>query len=141
MTFDAKRCRTVLFGGDIGGATGDDDTWEYDGLNWSPVATPDAPGPRWAYALAYNPITEKVVLFGGYGPVYPTGSPLADTWEYDGANWVETSPAVSPTANEQFILTYEGSSQKVLLFGGFGSGDTWLYENLHQIYLPLIHTQ
>jgi len=138
MAFDVTRCRVVLFGGDGGGVQGVNDTWEYDGANWALINTSTSPMPRWGHALAFDPVNEKVVLFGGYGPEYPSGAPLADTWEYDGINWVETRSSVSPSAREQHVLVYEGNNQKILLFGGSGRGETWLYGNVDLVYLPLV---
>lgn len=138
MTFDTTRCRVVLFGGDGGAAKGTNDTWEYDGLNWTDINTATSPLSRWGHAIAFDPVHERTILFGGYGPEYPTGTPLGDTWEYDGTNWIETSPSVSPSANEQHILVYEGTHEKILLFGGFGSGETWFYGNEYSVYLPLV---
>ena len=138
ITFDSVRCRAILFGGCGPGVIGRNDTWEFDGANWVKVNTTNSPTPRWAHALAYDPILGKTILFGGYGPEYPTGNALGDTWEYDGSNWVETSPNNSPSAREQHIMAYEGNHQKTLLFGGFGNGDTWFYGNQYNIFLPLV---
>lgn len=131
MVFAAGRCRVVLFGG------GNNQTWEYDGVDWEQVITPHQPLSRWAHAMAYNPLSDKVVMFGGYGPEYPNGEALGDTWEYDGSDWLETSPAGSPAPREQHAMAFEGASGKVLLFGGFGRGDTWLYGLTARLYLPV----
>jgi hypothetical protein len=138
MTFDKARCRTVLFGGMGGGAQGRNDTWEYDGVDWVQVQTANSPFPRWASALAYDPVRAKTILFGGYGPEYPNGDAFSDTWEYDGVDWLETSPDVSPSAREQHILVYESKLEKMFLFGGFGNGDTWFYGYQYSIYLPQV---
>jgi len=50
--------------------------------------------------MTYDAARHRVVLFGGYGPVYPQGSQLGDTWEYDGNTWVQVFSDVSPTAQE-----------------------------------------
>jgi hypothetical protein len=131
MVFDAGRCRAILFGG------GNNQTWEYDGVDWEQVITPHQPLSRWAHAMAYNPLSGKVVLFGGYGPEYPSGEALGDTWEYDGVDWLETSPPGSPAAREQHTMAFDSVSGKVLLFGGFGRGDTWLYGPTGRLYLPV----
>ncbi|MCB9133805.1 MAG: hypothetical protein H6636_00150 [Anaerolineales bacterium] len=134
MTFDSARCRTVLFGGDGGSATGLDTTWEYDGTDWMLITTATSPMPRWGHALAYNPMIGKVVLYGGYGPQYPTGTALGDTWEYDGTDWVETSPVDSPGAREQHAMTYNGKGRILMV----GYGETWLYGPEIKIYLPIV---
>jgi len=138
MAFDSARCRTALFGGDIGGATGDNQTWEYDGVNWTQITTTISPPARWGGAMAYDLNRETIVLFGGYGPAWPSGTDLGDTWEYDGINWIETTPAISPSPREQHIIAFEGHSNKMLLFGGFGSGETWLYGTIGRLYLPMV---
>jgi len=62
MAYDAARDRVVLFGGqadeDVFG-----DTWEWDGLSWTPFAA----GPHaliW-HAMAYDANRQRTVLFGG----------------------------------------------------------------------------
>jgi len=132
LAFDSVRCRTVMFGG------GNNETWEFDGITWEQVLTSQQPMSRWAHAMAYDPLRGRIVLFGGYGPEYPDGTQLGDTWEYDGTNWIETTPTLSPSPCEQHILAFEGHLEKVLLFGGSGSGETWLYDPTARIYLPLI---
>ncbi len=139
MVFDSIRCRAVLFGGGQWGL-GLDDTWEYDGSNWVHIETANGPLARWAHALAYDPIRQKTVLFGGYGPEYPIGTPLDDTWEYDGTDWLETSPTGSPSAREQHVMVYDGNTEKILLFGGFGNGETWLYGRASDRYFVFLPT-
>jgi hypothetical protein len=46
--------------------------------------------------------------------------------------WAEVTPSVSPVARSYVAMTYDATSKKVLLFGGFsGSGylnDTWTFD-------------
>jgi hypothetical protein len=84
MTYDAKRGRTVLFGG--AGSTGAlGDTWVYDGVRWQELAAP-GPSPRIGPAMAYDAARDRIVLFGGRR-AWPTD--LADTWVFDGTSWEE----------------------------------------------------
>jgi len=133
MVHDPTRCRIILFGGlPAGPLIALNDTWEYDGTTWTQVNTPASPIGRWAHAMAYDAARHRVVLFGGYGPVYPQGSQLGDTWEYDGNTWVQVFSDVSPTPREQHAMAYDLVRQRVVLFGGFRNpggfgGDTWEY--------------
>jgi hypothetical protein len=49
------------------------DTWEWNGTNWTQIITPVAPSARIASAMAYDPIGGGIVLFSGFGNT-------ADTW-------------------------------------------------------------
>lgn len=126
MAFDSRRCRVVLFGS----GPDRDDTWEYDGSSWTQVEPETSPPGRWAHAMVYDPSRWRIVLFGGYSPA--VGSQLADTWEYDGNNWVQALPNTSPTAREQHTMIYDLGRRRVVMFGGFRTsggigGDTWEY--------------
>jgi hypothetical protein len=57
-----------------------DETWLLADERWSHV---DGPGPsaRGLPALGYDPHRGVFVMYGGFGH---DGSPLADTWEWDG---------------------------------------------------------
>jgi hypothetical protein len=142
MAFDRGRCRTVLFGGlDRYPGIAHNDTWEYDGENWVEVAVSNRPPARGRHELAYDPTLGKIVLFGGVHPA-EKGTLFADTWEYNGYNWVETTPAISPPAEMDHILVYDGNNQQVLFFGGFANHETWFYRGREpfRIYLPLALT-
>src|SRR5207245_2328982 len=69
----------VLFGGgNLAGSMGD--TWEWDGVRWTQVAS-TGPAPRSATAMAYDELRGKAVLFGG---VTDQSAMLQDTWEWTG---------------------------------------------------------
>jgi len=77
MTYDSGRGVTVLFGGDAG-YTVYDDTWEWDGTNWTQRSPANKPTMRQDQALAYDSGRGVTVLFGGHEPY----TVLDDTWEY-----------------------------------------------------------
>ncbi|MCZ7525969.1 MAG: hypothetical protein M5U14_06020 [Acidimicrobiia bacterium] len=87
--------RVVAFGGfTMGpGPTLVDDTWVFDGGNWTQVCgtgagSPCGPSPRFGAALGWDGM--RFVLFGGLddlGPGNPV--PLGDTWTFDGATWTQ----------------------------------------------------
>ena len=66
-----------------------DDTWTYDGSDWTQVTTAHAPSPRAGCAMAYDSNRNVTVLFGG---ILDTNWPpdlYDDTWEFDGTDWTE----------------------------------------------------
>lgn len=95
----------------------------------SSAGTP--PGGRQDYAMAYDPLLNAVVLFGG---IDTEGGALGDTWEYTEAGWTNLTPhlSASPAARWAPSLTYDPALGALLLFGGqFAVGaenaynDTW----------------
>lgn len=87
MAFDAGAKKMVLFGGRPSGSgrpkTPLDDTWLWDGVQWSQATVP-GPSNRSHHAMTYDPIRKKVILFGGFGE---NEKDLGDTWEWDGTRW------------------------------------------------------
>jgi hypothetical protein len=83
MAYDTWRGVTVLFGGTIGSYNNlPNDTWEWDGTNWSRQTPPAAPPGNPAPAMAYDAGRGASVMFGGYRTA--DGTYLDDTWEYRG---------------------------------------------------------
>ncbi|MEQ1749467.1 MAG: kelch repeat-containing protein [Prosthecobacter sp.] len=124
MAYDAARQQTVLFSGGGGGYT--NDTWVWDGVNWTQKTPATIPPGRRDAAMAYDSIRQKVVMFGGYN-----GSYLNDTWEWDGVNWTQITPASSPSLRDNHAMVYDEARQRVLMFGGYSGGyknDTWEWD-------------
>ncbi|MBI2942567.1 MAG: hypothetical protein HYY25_00045 [Candidatus Wallbacteria bacterium] len=119
MSFDIRRERIVLFGGELGN-TKLGDTWEWDGTVWREVTqSVGSPGFRSFHAMTYDPVRQVVVLFGGSeisGPG-PNGE-SNETWEYDGTAWREKVTTQSPSGRVKHALVYDSRSQRVVLFGG-----------------------
>ena len=94
--------------------------------NWS-LAHAGQPSPRRGGAMAFDPVDNVSVLFGGSG-----GS--NETWEYDfSANaWKMSRPFPSPSARYGSAMVYDPRDRVMILFGGsVGStnvNDTWAYD-------------
>ena len=118
--FDAGHCRTLLFGGEpnTGSPNALFDTWSYDGINWTQFNNAPPPPGRWGHAMAFDTSRGRIVLFGGYGPAYPGGTDMNDTWEFDGTNWVQVFPQASPPSLAQAGMLYDQSRDRIVLFGG-----------------------
>ena len=128
MVYDEGRRRILMHGGDTGsGVLGD--LWQFDGTNWSPVAT-SAPRPsaRAGHAMAYDPESGEVVLFGGRSSA---GTGLNDTWILDGTNWSQRAPALRPTTRYQHRMLYARQRKQIVLFGGVEGftdrSDSWAW--------------
>jgi hypothetical protein len=90
-----------------------------------PASSPTA---RAAMATAYDPISQKVVIFSGFD----ASTYLQETWTYDGSAWMLESPPNSPPARAGAMMAYDAPTQKIVLFGGFDGAnyldDTWLWD-------------
>jgi hypothetical protein len=79
-----------------------------------------SPSARIGYSLAYDPVRQEVVLFGGFGisDLAGPGGLLSDTWTWNGTTWTQQFPAVHPSARSAHSMAYHSGSQSVVLFGG-----------------------
>jgi hypothetical protein len=122
MAIDATHGKLILFGG-RNGTTTHNDTWSWDGTDWTQVST-TGPSHR-STVLSSNPATGQLILFGGEsGAGY-----FNDTWTWSGSAWTQLSPATSPATRYYHSIAFDVATGQFILFGGAnGSGylnDTW----------------
>lgn len=138
MVFDSVRGHVLLYGGAsqtvTGGLVMHPDLWAWDGVAWQRLPAAHQPPVRRQHAMAFDEQRGRAVLFAGSGQ--SQGGYLADTWEWDGADWrqVATIGAI-PSARLYHRLAYDGVSRQVVLFGGWvASGvptnETWSYDGV-----------
>jgi len=96
-------------------------------MTWIQLSPANSPSARDVSAMAYDPVSKKVVMFGGY-----SGSYLNDTWTFDGTNWTKQNTSTAPSPRTSAMMAYDFGSNKLVLFGGFNGsqflGDTWLWD-------------
>lgn len=131
LAYDSKRQKVVLYGG-WHWYVDQEDTWEYDGIDWTRRYPADCPGPRQQVAMAYDENRGVVVLFGGTRQYSHQGGPFGDTWEWDGSNWIEVVPALSPSPRFYHQMAFDSDVGIVILHGGKdstgGVNDTWGFD-------------
>jgi N-acetylneuraminic acid mutarotase len=117
LAYDAQSDRVVLFGGDTG-AQWLNDTWAYDTDTdtWVEVPTAEAPRPVAQQAMAYDPVADLVVLWGG------AEREDSEVWTFDleAAAWASLTPDPSPEPAWDACLVWEAASEQMLLIGGEG---------------------
>jgi hypothetical protein len=91
------------------------DTWEWDGDDWSQRSPAHNPPRRGMFAMAYDAARRVTVLFGGQGAA---DAILDDTWEWDGLDWLERSPAAYPPPRWAHSMTWDARRRVTLLVGG-----------------------
>lgn len=90
IVYDESRKKVFLFGGRTEGGR-QSDTWEYENGQWKLMAPAISPLARSASLQgAYDSDRSQWVLFGGLAA---DERYLRDTWEFDGSQWRDASPA------------------------------------------------
>jgi uncharacterized protein (TIGR03437 family) len=123
MAYDSAHGQVVMFGGL--GLTTLNDTWVWDGTNWTQKFPQTVPPARQYHAMAYDSAHGQVVMFGGVA--------ASDTWVWDGTNWAQKSPKNSPPARSYPAMAYDSVHGVVVMFGGSDNsnnplGDTWEWD-------------
>ena len=138
MVYDAARGQVVLFGGfDASTSSGlSNSTWVWNGTDWTQRHPQTSPNPRAHHAMAYNPVSQKVVLYGGSSDVAEAGT--GDTWEWDGSDWSKKSSTTFPSPRYGATMAYDAARNEIVLFGGGRDlyngqqptffGDTWAWD-------------
>lgn len=144
MAFDAVSGQVVLFGG-VGTTSSAPlgDTWVWNGTTWKQIITAHRPPARFLHTMAYDPITQRVVLFGGDG-----GSKiLNDTWLWNGSDWLPAAPQTTPPDFYTGAgMEYSSTLGKMVLFSGLTwngtrtgtpSKNSWTWDGSQWKKLPL----
>jgi len=100
-------------------------TW----ANYTPFA-PGGPSPRGDYGLAYDPVDQHLVLYGGLG----CWARCNDTWTWANDTWTNISATAgpAPTARYDPSMAWDSEDGYILLFGGspgvnIGAQDTYSF--------------
>ena len=132
LAYDSTHSQIVLFGGQAGAGIQnvENDTWTWDGTNWTLSHPAQAPPPRSNSAIAYDSVHGQAVIFGGLNG--PGASDLSDTWLWDGANWTQ-SQQTGPSERAEHAMAYDAVHGQVVLFGGEDPNDvplndTWVWD-------------
>ncbi len=121
MEYDGASGKIVLFGGytvGLGGlVTYLNDTWTFDGTTWTQETPRVAPPPRASAAIAYDAVTQKILLFGGWDGLQRLG----DTWVWDGSTskWTEKRGKSRPGAKSGAMGFRDPTTGHAMIFGGF----------------------
>ncbi|MFN0247744.1 MAG: kelch repeat-containing protein [Kofleriaceae bacterium] len=114
---DPLRGVVVQFGGGRGDRVNQmltDDMFVFDGRLWTESLVAKKPSPRRDHAMVYDPIRNRIVLFGG-----ETDTGLSsETWTWDGAAWSEARPPTSPGPRANHSMAFDPDAGRVVMFGG-----------------------
>ena len=111
ICFDSNRNVVVgVFGNQSTGL----DTWEWNGSNWL-VRNSGGITPRGSFMLAFDPVRNETVLFGGNDG----GRSWADTWTWNGTSWTQRSTG-GATGRSDAGMTFDRQRGVMVMFGGWG---------------------
>jgi hypothetical protein len=122
--FDENTQRVLLL---TTNAAGNSETWTWDGSAWQATSPKTSPLGRTDASMAFDPVSRRVILFGGYGI---DGKARNDTWAWDGSNWTQLSPIVSPPPRARGAMTSFAAKNQILLVGGESTSvlsDAWVW--------------
>jgi len=113
----------------------DNQVWHFDPATgeWSdrtPPVTEDREWPtsRFGARLAYEPITEQLILFGGVGVFGERFTPTfyEETWAYDpvSGTWEDLTTNEQPPGRTAFGMGWNEGAARLMMFGGDGLSGT-----------------
>jgi hypothetical protein len=136
--YDPVRQRMIVFGGrNPGITTGDNELWQLtlgeEPPHWSTLpATGGPPAPRYDHSAIYDPVRDRMIVFGGFN----NQGYVRDVWALSLSSvptWSQIAPASVPTAVSARLghtAIYDPVGDRMVVFGGddnldYGRGETW----------------
>ncbi len=83
-------------------------------------------------ATAYDPIRQRLIIFGGAQEDRNDAVALGRMWTWDGVQFEEVSPAMLPPARHSAVMVWDSVRNQIVLFGGRDGqtlfDDTWVWD-------------
>jgi N-acetylneuraminic acid mutarotase len=137
IAYDSTNGEIIIFGGYDGVSEGgvNGNTWIFNCSTdeWTRVFPEVAPSPRSDPAMYYDPISQKIILYGGTDMGGSSTTYYSDTWAYDiiENNWSQMNPSTYPERRYGHQMVYDPVNNRGLLFGGHAlsgvTNDFWTY--------------
>jgi hypothetical protein len=90
-------------------------TSQFSVLDWGQVTPATSPSARFTHAMAYYPISNEVVLYGGGNG---SGVAFSDTWNGFCGTWTQATPTHNPGPRQSMTLAYSAAKFNLVMFGG-----------------------
>lgn len=122
MAYDSAGPYVLMFGGRNNSLAGSvfSDTWAFNKTGWHQFSPTTSPSARAFGAMFYDPLNQKVVLYGG-NCLYCTF--LNDTWYWANGTWTNvTSQVGSPAAVSNPAEAWDGAIDREIVYGGGVAG-------------------
>ncbi|MCR9246056.1 MAG: hypothetical protein NXI31_13575 [bacterium] len=133
MSVDPLVGEIVLYGGDGGNRYALDETWIWNGTDWSQAATLQSPGGLGRHGMAFDTTRQVTVLFGGRNDSWFPLTQSDATWEFSSGNWTQVFPSTRPPSRIAPAMSHHPVTGAVIMFGGqdlqgLGLDDTWTFD-------------
>ncbi|MCA8963806.1 MAG: hypothetical protein H6838_18895 [Planctomycetes bacterium] len=134
LAVDTLLGNVLLYGGDDGNnRLANDETWVYDGTDWSLATTLLSPGGLARHSMAFDLVRQTTVLFGGRHDSWVPTQLRNETWEFANGAWSQAFPTNVPPARGDAAMCYQPALGQVLMFGGHDGNDvpfddTWAFD-------------
>jgi hypothetical protein len=134
MAYDAARGQVLLFGGQTftqsGVGTNYNDTWVWDGSNWTQKFPAYSPPPMAGHSMVFDSARKKIVLSAPSNNL----AGFNDTWTWDGSDWTFEDSSSRPVSRIYAAMAFDSLRNQAVLFGGIdwtsgnSLGDTWVWD-------------
>jgi hypothetical protein len=118
LYFEQEQAPIMMDGGGL---------WTLHGAYWYQPNFPTSPSGRWSSSLAYDPLHQQVVMFGGY--IGKDFDLLDETWVYNGSSWEKLITKNQPSARSSSNMFFDSYRNRVVLYGGYdedgANNDQW----------------
>lgn len=107
---------------------------------WTSVTPLGAPDPRFGSSLVYDPLGNRLILFGGQ----IDGSPVStnELWEYQlgTSTWNPLSLANPPLARQHHTAVYDAGLDRMVVYGGRTADGSAIIDDVDVLSLPAAGT-
>lgn len=137
--YDASQDRMLIFGGSTGQPTEEDDyydakneTWELTlrgNPTWRLVETQGTlPPPRRHGGAIFDPLRNRMVIYGGAIATYNTATFYGDTWALDfdtePPTWTQLNPGGTlPSVRDNMPAAYDPLNDRMIVYGGWSGSE------------------
>lgn len=99
MAYNSARRQTVIFGGAIVGNSLTNETWGFNGTEWSPIVTLKTPPPAQFSQMVFSPSSNRLIMVGGSqgNPVFSSLVYIGDEPPFTPIPTPTPTPSPSPT--------------------------------------------
>jgi len=138
LAFDRLRGRAVLWLDQRG------ETWEWNGTQWVRIQT-NTPSPRYGSEFVFDEATQRVMAHGGSTAPF-AGTPLTETWLFDGTTWTLATSA-GPALKDAAIASDPVRARTLMVCGsvvlttfpfGAASNAMWEWNGVTWTQLPTV---